>query len=177
TRSCMAFKRPHIDERNQIVPNAGTPTLTFWDSNSFDNFGSISADIEVSVIPEPTTIGLVGLELVAPARKRRRWSISSLPARSQQRAPQHDDPDREINHEPGAVDERGDERRRRSRRIEAKPAQQERQQRSDERAPDDDADEGQGHGHGDKQPVRAINRGEGRPTRDPHEADRSENAA
>ena len=59
----------------------------------------------------------------------------------QQRASQHHERDREIDHQPGDVHERRDKRRRRRRRIEAEPPQHERQQRSAQRAPQHDADQ------------------------------------
>ena len=51
---------------------------------------------------------------------------------SEQRAAQNHHSDREINDQPGDVDQRRHERRRRSRGIEPEPPQPERQQRSDE---------------------------------------------
>ena len=99
-------------------------------------------------------------------RSRRQRIYSSVPRSTQ-------DCDGEVDDQPGDVDERRDERRRRGRRIEPEPAQDERQQRADERAPQDDADERERHGDRHEQPVRAVDGRERRPDGDAQEADRA----
>ena len=57
-----------------VVSATGRLFLAYWDSNAGDNFGSVTALISVnpSEVPEPGTLGLVGLALVGIASLRRR---------------------------------------------------------------------------------------------------------
>lgn len=52
----------------------GTLSLYYWDSNSSDNSGAITADIRTSVIPEPSTwaLTILGFGLLGSAVRRRR---------------------------------------------------------------------------------------------------------
>ena len=57
-----------------IVSSTGRLFLAYWDSNSGDNFGSVTAliDVNPSQVPEPGTLGLVGLALLGMASLRQR---------------------------------------------------------------------------------------------------------
>lgn len=57
-----------------VVSATGRLFLAYWDSNAGDNFGSVTALISVnpSEVPEPGTLGLVGLALLGIASLRRR---------------------------------------------------------------------------------------------------------
>ena len=57
-----------------VVGAAGRLFLAYWDSNSGDNFGSVTALISVnpSEVPEPGTVALIGLGLTGIAMLRRR---------------------------------------------------------------------------------------------------------
>ncbi|MGB3429472.1 MAG: PEP-CTERM sorting domain-containing protein [Burkholderiaceae bacterium] len=57
-----------------VVSATGRLFLAYWDSNAGDNFGSVTASISVnpSEVPEPGTLGLVGLALLGIASLRRR---------------------------------------------------------------------------------------------------------
>ena len=48
---------------------SGTLNLFFMDSDAWNNSGAVQADI--NVVPEPATLGLMGLGLLALARRRR----------------------------------------------------------------------------------------------------------
>ena len=76
-------------------------------------------------------------ERVAVTPRRDRASLASA---LQQRASQDHERDREIDHQARHVDERGNERRRRCRRIEPQSLQKEWQQRSAQRPPQHDTD-------------------------------------
>ena len=52
---------------NQPITQSGQLSLMFWDSNFEDNFGFVTAAVDV--VPEPATFGLVGLGLVAIRRR------------------------------------------------------------------------------------------------------------
>ena len=45
------------------APAAGTLKLVYWDSNNSDNSGSVVADVQMQSVPEPITLGLLGLGL------------------------------------------------------------------------------------------------------------------
>lgn len=52
------------------VANAsGALNLFFWDSDAWNNLGAVQADI--NVVPEPATLGLMALGLLALARRRK----------------------------------------------------------------------------------------------------------
>src|SRR4029434_904246 len=57
-----------------IVSSSGQLALMFWDSNSGDNFGSVSATVDVnpaSSVPEHATICLPGAGIAPPLARRR----------------------------------------------------------------------------------------------------------
>ena len=76
-----------------------------------------------------------------------------------QRAGEEDLRHREVDDEPGDVDERGDERRRGARGVEAEPPEEERQHRAAHGAPQHDADQADADGGGDQEVVLAVERG------------------
>jgi hypothetical protein len=49
--------------------NEGTLNLFYMDSDAWNNIGAVTADIQA--VPEPATLGLMGLGLVALLRRRR----------------------------------------------------------------------------------------------------------
>lgn len=57
-----------------VIGATGRLFLAYWDSNSADNFGSVTAliDVNPSKVPEPGTLSLVGLALVGIASLRLR---------------------------------------------------------------------------------------------------------
>ncbi|CDX23114.1 hypothetical protein MPLSOD_100131 [Mesorhizobium sp. SOD10] len=63
---------------------------------------------------------------------------------------------REVDHQPGDIDQRGDERRRGACRIEADALQREGQHRSRQRAEGDDADQRRAHCRRNQHPVRTV---------------------
>ena len=56
------------------APATGTLKLVYWDSNNFDNSGSVVANVQVQSVPEPITLGLLGLGLAGLSFSRRRQS-------------------------------------------------------------------------------------------------------
>ena len=57
-----------------VAAATGTLNLYFWDSNNGDNFGEISADVNVAGVPEPGTYALMlaGLGALGFVARRRR---------------------------------------------------------------------------------------------------------
>ena len=59
---------------NGVAAATGTLNLYYWDSNNGDNFGQISADVNVAGVPEPGTyaLTLAGLGALGFVARRRR---------------------------------------------------------------------------------------------------------
>jgi hypothetical protein len=59
---------------NSIVSSSGQLALMFWDSNNGDNFGSVTATVDVNPapsVPEPATIFLTGAGIATLLARRR----------------------------------------------------------------------------------------------------------
>src|SRR5947209_10508419 len=108
-------------------------------------------------------------------------SVTRIPHKQfsplEERAAQYDHSDAEVDDKAGHVNERGDEGRGRSGRVEADAAQQQRQHRAGERAPEHYADERDADGHRHEEPVLAVDVREGRPDGDAQEAYDAEHRA
>ncbi|HEV7385050.1 MAG TPA: PEPxxWA-CTERM sorting domain-containing protein [Phenylobacterium sp.] len=66
---------------NGVAWNTGTLNLFYWDSNNFDNSGSISADVTAAIaaLPEPASWGLMilGFGMTGAMYRRRRTMTST----------------------------------------------------------------------------------------------------
>ena len=60
------MRRPHVG----TAPISGTLSLYYWDSNYLDNREFVTVD--VSTVPEPGTVTLLGAGLLALAKRRQR---------------------------------------------------------------------------------------------------------
>ena len=50
---------------HNYVPNSGDLILLYWDSNYYDNFGYVTAEIDVNPVPEPSTMALLLLGIIS----------------------------------------------------------------------------------------------------------------
>lgn len=57
---------------NQAVTDTGRLKLLYWDSNNFDNSDFVTATIDVTTIPEPASMSLLGMGLLGLLKLRRR---------------------------------------------------------------------------------------------------------